>query len=79
MYTEVCKASELTSSRKKYRKLKLQFEEKMRESNNHYVEQHKAVKVAKRLQEQNEYVVSGLMSINTNTSFQPITRTTTRH
>lgn len=46
----------LTCSRKKYRKMRVRFDERMRESNTLFREEHKAIALARRLQEQNEYV-----------------------
>lgn len=44
-------------ARKKYRKMMLDFDEKMEESSSLYDCQHKTVSLARRLQEQNEYVI----------------------
>ncbi|KAI9761005.1 MAG: hypothetical protein M1835_000069 [Candelina submexicana] len=44
------------SYRKKYRKMKHQFEEKMKESSSLFKEEQRALDIARRLQEQNEYV-----------------------
>lgn len=42
------------SCRKKYRKLKIRFDSAMEQSNKLYVDEQKAISLAKRLQEQNE-------------------------
>lgn len=44
------------SYRKKYRKMKLQFDEIMEDANQLFVAENTAWEIAKRIQEQNEYV-----------------------
>ena len=44
----------MRSWRKKYRKLKLRFDKVMEESNALYMDEHKQIAIARRLQEQNE-------------------------
>lgn len=46
----------LRSWRKKYRKMKLKFDKAMHESNTLWMDVHKLDVIAKRLQEENEYV-----------------------
>jgi len=41
--------------RKKYRKMRMRFEAQMNESNALFKDEHKALALARRLQEQNEY------------------------
>ncbi|KZF19585.1 hypothetical protein L228DRAFT_263459 [Xylona heveae TC161] len=52
------------SYRKKYRKMKLQFEEKMKESNALFKEEQKATELARRLQEQNDQLLEMLLDLN---------------
>jgi IEC3 subunit of the Ino80 complex, chromatin re-modelling len=46
----------MRSWRKKYRKLKLRFDKVMEESNQLFLDEHKEIATARRLQEENEYV-----------------------
>jgi len=46
---------ELSINRKKFRKMKVKFDRKMEESNALYRDEQKALHLARRLQEQNEY------------------------
>ena len=55
-------AASLISCRKKYRKMRVRFDERMRESNTLFREEHKAIALARRLQEQNEYATRLLVA-----------------
>ncbi|KAI9813588.1 MAG: hypothetical protein M1827_003657 [Pycnora praestabilis] len=50
--------------RKKYRKMKYSFDEKMRESNNLFKEEHRAMETARRIQEENDQLLDLLLEIN---------------
>ena len=50
------KCRELTTSRKKFRKMKYKFEQKMRESDQLFREEQRAHDTSRRLAEENEYV-----------------------
>ncbi|KAF4309995.1 hypothetical protein GTA08_BOTSDO03169 [Botryosphaeria dothidea] len=52
------------SWRKKYRKMRVRFDERMRESNTLFREEHKAIALARRLQEQNDQLMDLLLDIN---------------
>ena len=43
--------------------MRIQFEEGMEEANNLFMKEHKAWEIAKRIQEQNEYETSALLSV----------------
>lgn len=75
--------------RKKYRKMKHTFEEKMRESNSLFREEQKAMELARRLQEQNEWVTlftiiqksafANVSTVNYSTYFSTSTSPTVYH
>ncbi|KAK8244050.1 IEC3 subunit of the Ino80 complex, chromatin re-modelling-domain-containing protein [Phyllosticta capitalensis] len=52
------------SWRKKYRKMRMRFDERMRESNSLFREEQKATALVKRLQEQNDQLMDLLLDIN---------------
>ncbi|KAF1812312.1 hypothetical protein P152DRAFT_474016 [Eremomyces bilateralis CBS 781.70] len=54
----------LRSWRKKYRKLKIRFENAMEDSNKLYTDEQKALSLAKRLQEQNDQLREILLEVN---------------
>jgi len=55
------------SYKKKYNKMRHNFKEKMRISNSLFDEEHKAIKVARRLQEQNDQLLDLLLDVNEST------------
>ncbi|KAF2091969.1 hypothetical protein K490DRAFT_10242, partial [Saccharata proteae CBS 121410] len=50
--------------RKKYRKMRMRFDDAMRVSNNYFRDEHKAVLLARRLQEQNDQLMDLLLDLN---------------
>ncbi|EKG14463.1 hypothetical protein MPH_08312 [Macrophomina phaseolina MS6] len=58
------KPPSVRSWRKKYRKMRVRFDERMRESNTLFREEHKAIALARRLQEQNDQLMDLLLDIN---------------
>ncbi|KAF2458531.1 IEC3 subunit of the Ino80 complex, chromatin re-modelling-domain-containing protein [Lineolata rhizophorae] len=54
----------IKSWRKKYRKMRLRFDEKIGESNRLLKEEHKALALARRLQEQNDQLLDILLDLN---------------
>lgn len=54
----------LRSWRKKYRKMKLRFDRDMEESNRLWMDCHRLVVLAKRLQEENEYAMRNCWGIS---------------
>ncbi|KAL2358325.1 IEC3 subunit of the Ino80 complex, chromatin re-modelling-domain-containing protein [Cryomyces antarcticus] len=59
------------SWRKKYRKMRIKFEAALKESNELFVEEQKALKLARRLQEQNDQILELLLDINDSTRVPP--------
>ncbi|MCJ1388957.1 hypothetical protein MMC18_001809 [Xylographa bjoerkii] len=59
------------SYKKKYNKMRHVFKEKMRISNSLFDEEHKAIKVARRLQEQNDQLLDLLLDVNESTRIPP--------
>ncbi|MCJ1400845.1 hypothetical protein MMC11_004054 [Xylographa trunciseda] len=55
------------SYKKKYNKMRHNFKEKMRISNSLFDEEHKAIRVARRLQEQNDQLLDLLLDVNEST------------
>ncbi|KAI9663736.1 MAG: hypothetical protein M1821_007226 [Bathelium mastoideum] len=62
------------SWRKKYRKMKLKFDEKMKESSNLCKEEIKAKEIARRLQEQNDRMLDMLLDLNSSLQIPADTR-----
>ncbi|KAL1617591.1 hypothetical protein SLS56_010914 [Neofusicoccum ribis] len=58
------KPPSIRSWRKKYRKMRVRFDDRMRESNSLFREEHKAIALARRLQEQNDQLIDLLLDIN---------------
>ncbi|KAI9699715.1 MAG: hypothetical protein M1836_002749 [Candelina mexicana] len=59
------------SYRKKYRKMKHQFEEKMKESSSLFKEEQRALDIARRLQEQNDQLLDLLLDVNNASRIPP--------
>ncbi|KAI9719049.1 MAG: hypothetical protein M1812_003679 [Candelaria pacifica] len=59
------------SYRKKYRKMKHRFEEKMKESSTLFKEEQRALDIAKRLQEQNDQLLDLLIDVNNASRIPP--------
>jgi len=55
------------SFKKKYRKMRIKFDEKMRQSNDWYVEEQRAIGTAKRLAQENDRLLDLLLDVNTST------------
>ncbi|KAJ9641044.1 hypothetical protein H2199_005712 [Coniosporium tulheliwenetii] len=59
------------SWRKKYRKMRMRFEAQMNESNALFKDEHKALALARRLQEQNDQLLDLLLDINSSARLPP--------
>ncbi|MCJ1371263.1 hypothetical protein MMC20_002478 [Loxospora ochrophaea] len=59
------------SYKKKYRKMKHTFDEKLKKSNQLYADEQKAMKLAQRLQEQNDQILDLLLDINSSQRLAP--------
>jgi hypothetical protein len=58
------RTAKLTCTRRKYRKIMVKFEDKMRESNNLFKEEQRILDISGRLSEQNEYLLFALDPIS---------------
>ena len=47
--------ADTSPTRKKYRKMRIKFDEKMRQSNEWYIQEQMAIETARRIAQQNEY------------------------
>ncbi|KAL9120821.1 MAG: hypothetical protein Q9187_002626 [Circinaria calcarea] len=62
------------SFKKKYRKMRHAFEEKMKISNSLFGQEQKSIKLARRLQEQNDQLLDLLLEVNESTRISPYLR-----